>query len=46
MARAILKMAASRRREIVLTLEGKALAWGNVFFPGLVDRILARLLVR
>ena len=45
-ARAILKMAASRRREIVLTLEGKALAWGNVFFPGLVDRILARLFVR
>jgi short-subunit dehydrogenase len=45
-ARAILKMAASRRREMVLTPEGKALAWANVFFPALLDRFLARMLVR
>jgi short-subunit dehydrogenase len=45
-ATAIVKMAGSRRREIVLTTEGKALAWGNVLFPGLVDRLLSRLLVK
>jgi short-subunit dehydrogenase len=45
-ARAILRMAASRRREMVLTPEGKALAWANVFFPALLDRFLARMLVR
>lgn len=45
-ARAIVKMAASRRRELVLTPEGKALAWANALAPGLIDRILARVLTR
>jgi hypothetical protein len=31
---------------MVLTPEGKALAWANVFFPALLDRFLARMLVR
>jgi len=45
-ARAILRMAGSRRREMVLTPEGKALAWANVFLPGILDGFLARMLVR
>lgn len=43
-ARAILKMARSRRRETVLTPEGKLLAWVDLLAPGLVDRVLARFL--
>ena len=45
-ARAILKMASSRRRELVLTPEGKLLSWTNVLAPRLLDRILGRILVR
>ena len=44
-AAVIVKMAGSRRREAVLTAAGKALAWGNGFFPGLIDRLLHRLLI-
>lgn len=44
-ARAILRMAASRRREMVLSPEGKAMVWSNVFAPGLLDRILHKVLV-
>jgi short-subunit dehydrogenase len=42
-ARAIVRMAASRRREMVLSLEGKALMFVDSIAPRLVDRILARL---
>ncbi len=45
-ARAIVRMAGSNRREIVLGLEAKLLVLGNTLVPGLVDRILARALTR
>lgn len=44
-AAAIVSMARSDRREIVLSLEGKAMAWTETFFPWLLDRILGRALV-
>ena len=45
-ARAIVKLAGSRRREQVLSAEGKLIVWANRFLPGLVDRVLARVLMR
>lgn len=45
-ARAIVRMAGSRRRETVLGLEGKLLVWTNALAPGFLDWLLARLLVR
>ena len=42
----IVKMALSRRRELVLSPEGKAMAVLNKFFPGMLDAILARVLKR
>ena len=44
-ARAIVRMATSKRRELVLSAEGKLLSWGNFFAPGLLDRLLARMLL-
>lgn len=41
---AIERMAASRRREIVLGFEAKALMWADALAPKLVDRLLARIL--
>jgi len=43
-ARAIVAMAASRRRETVLSLEAKFMVVASTLFPGLVDRFLARML--
>jgi hypothetical protein len=43
-AHAIVKMAVSRRREVVLSAEAKLMAFANVIAPGLVDRLLARVL--
>lgn len=37
----ILRQAARRQREQVMTLAGKFMVWLNKFFPALVDRILA-----
>jgi len=45
-ARAIVGMADSRRREMVLSAEGKLMATLNKFVPGLVDRLLARAMMR
>ena len=45
-ARAILRMARSRRREIVLSPEGKLMMWANAVAPSLIDGILARVLLR
>ena len=45
-ARAILRMAGSRRRIVVLSLEGKLLLWLNALAPGILDRIIARFLMR
>ena len=45
-ARAIVSMADSRRREMVLSLEGKAMAWVNKLSPALMDWILARALMK
>lgn len=45
-ARAILRMAGSRRREIVLGYDAKLLNLANHVAPGLVDRMLSRLLTR
>ena len=43
-ARAVVDMAASDRREIVLSAEARLLVLASTLFPGLVDRILARAL--
>ena len=45
-ARAIVRMARSRRREIVLSPEGKFMILVDSLAPALVDRILARLMAR
>ncbi len=45
-ARAIVRLAGSRRRELVLSAEGKAMSWLNRLWPGLLDVILARLFAR
>ena len=45
-AQAIVKMAGSTRREVVLSAEGKMMAWLNCWLPGLLDRILYRALMR
>jgi len=45
-ARAIVAMAGSRRREHVLSAEGKFLTFVNAVAPGLLDRILARVLMK
>ncbi|HXV77887.1 MAG TPA: SDR family NAD(P)-dependent oxidoreductase [Candidatus Polarisedimenticolaceae bacterium] len=43
-AEAIVRMAASDRREVVLSTEAKLLAIGSRLFPALIDRMLARML--
>ena len=45
-ATAIVRMARSRRREMVLSPEAKLMVFFNVIAPGLLDRILARVLVK
>ncbi len=45
-AKAIVSMADSRRREMVLSAEGKAMAWVNKLSPALMDWILARALMK
>jgi dehydrogenase/reductase SDR family member 7B len=40
-ATAILRAAASRRREVILTAGGKAMVWLNKLFPSLADRVAA-----
>ncbi len=45
-AEGILRMAASRRREAVLSPEGKLMAWANKVAPSLVEAVLHRALVR
>lgn len=45
-ARAILRMARSRRRVVVLSAEGKLMVALNALLPGLLDRILAKALTR
>jgi len=37
-------MAASNRREVIIGVESKLLALGSRLAPGLVDRLLARML--
>jgi hypothetical protein len=37
-------MATSRRREVVLSVEAKLMVVASTLFPGLVDRVLARVL--
>lgn len=41
-AEAILEAAARRRREVVLTPEGKLMVWLNKLWPSLADRVAAR----
>jgi short-subunit dehydrogenase len=43
---AIFRMAGSRRRELVLSFEARVMVWANFFVPGLLDRLLARMLNR
>ena len=43
-ARAIVRMSHSRRREIVLGIEAKALSVASRLAPGLIDRLMARML--
>lgn len=45
-ARALLSMAASTRREHVLSIEGKAMKWVSVLAPSLMDFILGRVFMR
>jgi len=45
-ARAIVRMSSSRRREVVLSAEGKLLVWVGAIAPGFLDGLLGRLLVR
>jgi short-subunit dehydrogenase len=45
-ARTIARMADSKRREIVLSPEGRFLVFADAVAPGLVDRLLARVLTR
>jgi short-subunit dehydrogenase len=45
-ARAVVRMANSRRREMVLSPEGKIVTVVQKFLPGLLDRALARLFVK
>lgn len=45
-ARAIVRMADSRRREQILGVEAKLMVLADLLLPGLVDRILARTLNR
>ena len=45
-ARAIVSMAASRRREQILGIEAKLMTFVDTLAPGLIDWILARALVR
>jgi len=44
-AATIVRMASSRRKEIVIGAESKLLAWASRVAPGLVDRLLARVLL-
>ena len=44
-ARAIVAMARSRRREVVLSAEGKFMVWANAIAPGFIDWVLAKALV-
>jgi len=44
-ARAILRMARSRRRCMVLSPEGKLMIWVDAVAPGLIDRVLAKVLL-
>ena len=45
-ARAIVRMARSRRREVILSPEAKLMNWANHVAPGLVDWVLAKVLVK
>lgn len=45
-ARALVRMARSRRREVVLSPEAKLMVVVNWLAPGILDRILAKILVR
>ena len=45
-ASALVGMARSRRREVVLSAEGKLMTWANRWAPSLVDVVLARALVK
>jgi short-subunit dehydrogenase len=44
-ARALVRMSRSTRRETVLSVEGKLLVAADALAPGLLDRILARVLL-
>jgi short-subunit dehydrogenase len=45
-AKALVRMARSRRRELILSPEGKLMVVANWLAPGILDRILARVLVK
>jgi uncharacterized protein len=45
-ASAIVRMARSGRREIVLSPEGKLMSWTNAIAPGFMDWVLAKALVK
>ena len=45
-AEAIVKMARTGRREMILSSEGKLMHWINRIAPGILDRILAKALVK
>ena len=45
-ARGVVRMARTRRREVVLSPEAKLMSWANHLAPGFVDWILAKVLVK
>jgi short-subunit dehydrogenase len=45
-AAALVRMARSTRREVVLSVEGKFMSWANRWAPGLLDIVLAKALVK
>ena len=45
-ARAIVRMARSKRREAILSFEGKLLVFANAIAPRLIDALLHRMMTR
>ena len=45
-ADAIIKMARTGKREMILSSEGKLMNWINSLAPGIMDRILAKALMK
>lgn len=45
-AKKVYRAMISKKRDLLLTTQGKAAVWANKFFPGLMDRIVFRVMAR